>query len=165
MEVTELGIDTLVSQRVACRLDDGIAIVTGIVGRVSTGHHDARQALTVKERAAADGCDRVADGNTRQPTAAIKRISVDDGNRVRNRHARQTLATGECIGADGDDRIGNCHLSQLLASIESIAADGSDRVGHAVVADSRGDGHIAGTGAVTTRDTGFVVSDSVSDAV
>ena len=36
------GVTATGDQRVACRLDDGVAIATGIVGRVSTGHHDAR---------------------------------------------------------------------------------------------------------------------------
>ena len=78
------SVTTTSNQRVTCRLDDSVAIATGVISRVSTGYHDACQPATVPKRQVADAGDRVSDGNTCQGTAIIKRQIADGGDRVGN---------------------------------------------------------------------------------
>ena len=65
------------NQCVACCLDNGITIVTGIVFWIITIHNDARQATAADERIAFDYDDGVGDAHACQFIAVCERRGTD----------------------------------------------------------------------------------------
>ena len=90
------------NQCIACRLDDGITIITGIKGLVAAIHNDTCQ-VTVSKHSFSDGDERGANGYTLH-VAGIERKIIDVNNRVGNRYALHTIGALKCAGADGNDR-------------------------------------------------------------
>ena len=75
------------NQCIARRLDDGVAIVTGIIFWIVTIHYNARQVI-----------------------AEIKWAFADESDRVGNYHTCQVTAVKECKVADGGNRVGDVQV-------------------------------------------------------
>ena len=90
-------------QRIACRLDDGIAIVAGVVGRISAFHDEVLQVQTVVEHVVTYGSDRTGNRRTRQPFAASKGGVTDGGDSVTDGHVGQPVTIAERIAANSED--------------------------------------------------------------
>ena len=67
-------------QLITCRLDNGFAIVAGIIGRVVACHNNARQAGAVKECLLTDGTDRLTDFHTPQVFTISESLLANAGN-------------------------------------------------------------------------------------
>ena len=105
-------------QRIACRLNNGIAIITGIVVGIPTFHGKARQTIASRERPIADESDGIRDG-----------------------HACQAIAVKKRKPADGRDCVGDGDAGQFPIVLERSWADGSDGVSGAVIGNGGGDGN------------------------